>query len=288
MVHRTWDFLFFFVVLLFFANECSEFFTSMSMPKSSIVLISIIKGNAFTIVLFSAVVLILLQQTACEQSVEVQPVPEEISEGILPLRVGYYWEYITYVLREDSSVGLEFSRASYKVIRTSYHPSRINRDLLFHWVFINPYDNNQSQFEWFFRNYDDGLYLMGGRMPTDSISTQILELKYPVKKGESWKTPHLVYNLLERKYMIPDTITYTCVDTNAIFETPLGKFSCVVYYHREKLDEDVLGKADIYEYYSKEVGAVGSITNSYFDYNQKSYPSFKRVLVKTNVITNEQ
>lgn len=247
-----------------------------------------LRESIVTILLLSIVALILLQQMACEQSVEVQPVPEEISQGILPLKVGYDWEYKTYKLREDSSVGFEIDRAKFAIIQTSKHPSQIINDTFFHRVFINPYDNTQSEFEWLYRNFDDGLYTMGGKMPTDSIFTKILQLRYPVKKGETWRTPHLVYNLIERKYMIPDTITYTCVDTNVVFETPVGSFACIVYFHREKLDDDVVGKADIYEFYSKEIGLVGTVTNSFFESDQRSYPNSKKVLVGTNVITNKK
>ncbi len=154
---------------------------------------------------------------------------------------------------------------------------------------VNPYINTDDSFEWLYRNYDDGLYQMGGTMPTDSIYTKMLLYKYPVQKGETWISPHLVYDLLQEKYMIPDSITYTCIDTNALFETPLGGFSCVVYYHREKLpEEDVLDRWQIiYEYYSIGLGLVGEITCGYHESTQKTYPVSKRILVATNVITSK-
>jgi hypothetical protein len=215
---------------------------------------------------------------------------EEASFGIVPLKVGYYWEYKTYALREDSSTGLEIERASWKVTRTSLDPSHVNQGPLFHRVFINPYDNSRSEFEWLYRNYTDGLYQMGGTMPSDSIYTKILLYKYPAQKGETWKSPHLVYDLQQRKYLIPDTIAYTCVDTNAVFETPLGTFSCVVYYHWESIpEEDVLYRWKIlYEYYAKGIGLVG-ITKFWYDhFTGQSHPESKRVLVATNVIPDSK
>jgi hypothetical protein len=226
---------------------------------------------------------------SCRRSVEPGTVAnEEASFGIVPLKVGNYWEYKTYASREDSSTGLEIGRASWKVTRTSLDPSHVNQGPLFHRVFINPYDNSRSEFEWLYRNYTDGLYQMGGTMPSDSTYTKILLYRYPVQKGETWKSPYLVYDLQQRKYLIPDTIVYTCVDTNAAFETPLGKFSCIVYYHRMIDNEgDAVSKQDIYEYCSKEVGVIGIITLVFDDALQKRFPYSKRVLVATTILDSK-
>jgi hypothetical protein len=83
--------------------------------------------------------------------------------------------------------------------------------------------------------------------------------------------------------MIPDSTTYRCVDTSARFETPVGTFTCVVYNHLAESDPDVSAKDDIYEYYAKNVGKVGSITYSYFEDTQKRRMHYKSILVGTNV-----
>jgi len=225
----------------------------------------------------------------CEQSLEPKPVIQEVSYGILPLKVGYHWEYKTYALNGDSSTGLQVDWAIYDVTRVSFDPSQTNRDALFHRVYTNPYTNQQDSFEWLYRNYENGLYQMGGTTPTDSIYTKLLLYKYPVQKGETWTSPHLVYDFGGGKYVVPDSITYTCVDTNALFETPLGSFYCVVYYHREELpEEDVLDRWHfIYEYYSTIVGLVGMVTYGYHEFTQQTYPVSKTILVGTNVITTK-
>jgi hypothetical protein len=74
------------------------------------------------------------------------------------------------------------------------------------------------------------------------------------------------------------------VDTNARFETPVGTFTCVVYNHLEKTDPDVVAKEDIYEYYSRNVGKVGSVTYSYFESTSERYIKSKTILVGTNVL----
>lgn len=221
----------------------------------------------------------------CHHSTEPEPDPIDnvVSQGIHPLKVGYYWHYKTVALNEDSTEGNEIEQVRFEITRRSSNP-QIPDEPLFHKVFVNPYTNGRSEFEWLYRNYDDGLYLMGGKMSTDSVYAGIRLFKHPAAKGESWTSPHLLYNLIEREYQIPDSTVYTCIDTNAVFETPLGTFSCVVYYHRELLDEDVSAKSDLYEYYSSEVGLVGIVTMSYF--NQQTFPKSKRILVGTNALAN--
>ncbi|MEX2117244.1 MAG: hypothetical protein WEB37_10165 [Bacteroidota bacterium] len=211
------------------------------------------------------------------------PIDDVVSLGVHPLKVGYYWHYKTVTLKEDSTEGNEFEQVKFEITRHSYNPQTPDEPM-FHKVFVNPSTNTRSEYEWLYRNYVDGLYLMGGRMSTDSIDTNILLLKHPVSKGESWISPHLVYHLIDREYQIPDSTVYTCVDTNAVFETPVGTFSCYVFYHRESLDDDVSAKADVFEYYSSEVGLVGVVTMSYFKDTQQRIPKSKRILISTNVL----
>ncbi|MBS3944313.1 MAG: hypothetical protein KGZ42_02345 [Melioribacter sp.] len=231
----------------------------------------------------------ILLSLSCENSLEPDlPNKSEISRGILPLKVGYYWIYRDYDLKADGSINEFIPYTEFKYLIKS--SSLITVDNASYVVFDRTWkytnSENYSTSEWLFRNFDNGLYTMGGKMPTDSIFTKLLKYKYPVQKGESWGSPNLVYDLYDRKYLIYDTVKYTCTDTNAVFETPIGSFSCTVYYHREDLDDDVSGKLDIYEYYSKDVGLVGSMTFGYFEDNQKIIPKFKRILISTNVFKN--
>jgi hypothetical protein len=216
--------------------------------------------------------------------VDPVPLPEYVSNGIRPLKVGYYWEYKTYIARPDSTLGAQIGHAKYKVARMSVGTAAARSDTLFHVVWVNPSTNQQDTYEWFFRNYPDGLYIMGGRMPTDSVYTALHYLRYPVTAGETWMCPHLVYEPNESKYMIADTSTFRCVDTNARFETPVGTFFCVVYNHLQKSDPDVGADEDIYEYYSKNVGKVGSVTYNYFESLGERHIQSKTILVGTNVM----
>ncbi|MCP5375415.1 MAG: hypothetical protein H6743_04905 [Rickettsiaceae bacterium] len=239
--------------------------------------------------IFALSIFAIIMFQNCNNSVEPKPPDEEeISRGIQPLKVGYFWTYRDYYLREDGSINNDIPYTEFKSLIRTTSSITINNEnyVVFNQTWTLTENEIYSPLEWLYKNFDDGLYLMGGKRPNDSIFTKLLRYKYPIQKGEIWESPLLVYDPMENNYLIQDTLTYTCIDTSAIFETPIGNFSCFVYYHREDLDEDVSAKADIYEYYSKDVGLVGRITYSYFEFDQTSFPNSKRVLFSTNIFTN--
>lgn len=137
--------------------------------------------------------------------------------------------------------------------------------------------------EWFYRNYSDGLYIMGGRAPTDSVYAKLHYLKYPVQNGDSWTRPHLIFHILDQKFSIPDSHAYACIDTNALFETPFGTFTCIVYNHMEPIEEIPAKQYDILEFYSRTIGKVGEIRHIYSNSTNDRFPIQKDVLVSTNV-----
>lgn len=241
---------------------------------------------------------LLYNSFACEKSVDPKPVLQdttkvdsvrgELSDGLLPLRVGYYWKYRNYYLNEDSSYRFEDIQDEYRITKSSIVTINNKSYTIFHriWGYLNPETlvYQYASDEWFFRNFDDGVHIMGGKYNQDSIYTNINWYRYPVKKGETWKYPHLAYLPDKQVYAIYDTVTYTCTDTNAAFKTPIGTFKCAVYYHRQKLDEDVLEQRDVYDYYSQGVGWVGTVEYSYFEYTHERYPKKVRMLIATNVL----
>ena len=244
-----------------------------------------IKNNIQIIILLFYFFSLLI---GCAQPTEPDdPIEEEVSNGILPLKVGYYWKYKNYYLREDSSVAGVGIDEEYIINKSSSILIDNKNYVVFHriWGYLDPNieDYRFGSDEWLYRNFYDGLYLMGGKLPSDSIFTNLIQYKYPVRKGEIWKSPHLVYDLIENKYMISDSIIFSCTDTNAIFETPSGNFSCTVYNHKENQDPDVSEKLNIYEYYAVNVGLIGIIYKGYFNNPDSSYLKSKKVLVQTNV-----
>jgi hypothetical protein len=124
---------------------------------------------------------------------------------------------------------------------------------------------------------------MGGKVPPDSIETQILYRPYPMDSGATYRMPHLVYDLSGKRFAITDTILITCADTDAPFKTSLGTFSCIVYSRLEKFGDDVLLQNIHYEFYAIDLGLVGRLTYSYNPISGARRPSSKMVLSSTNV-----
>jgi hypothetical protein len=144
-------------------------------------------------------------------------------------------------------------------------------------------DNYQDPVEWFFRNYPDGLHLMGGRTDSDSAYQKKMFLKYPVAPGESWETERLVYDFLDEQFHVLDTVTYTCTDTNAVFAAKAGAMSCIVYYHKmDSPEPDVQASYAIYDYYHPQVGLVGRISYAVIP-SRGRFPRFYLTLTSTNV-----
>ena len=216
------------------------------------------------------------------------PLSEGVSPGIVPLKVGYYWNYKEYILNQDGTTGAQIDAFNYQITTTSMDPTGLIQEPMFERITFAPSVGMASDFVWLYRNYDDGLYLMGGIMPTDSVFMKLPLLRYPAKPGDSCIHPHLVYDLLLREYIISDSVLYTCVDTSATFETPLGTFQCVVYFHREDLEEDVLAKWDHYDYYAPGIGLVGATKYDFFEHTGESFPHSKTVLVETDVQGEKQ
>jgi len=211
--------------------------------------------------------------------------PDVLSSVLMPLEAGYEWKYKWYDLNSDGSLGDEIPLYAFNMTikDTSYDPEHIYKEKVYHAVYYYPYTGYETKYAWFYRNYKDGLYLMGGNNQGDTLYTKLLYYKYPVQKGDTWLSPHLVFVYYDWQYYIADSVKYTCTDTNAVFETPLGSFKCFVFYHREKQEEDVVEQLDIYDYYAPNVGLVGRIINSYYEYENKSYPKYKQMLYSTNV-----
>jgi len=203
--------------------------------------------------------------------------------GILPLKVGDYWEYREFALGDSGTVGGEIGTSAFKISRLSVVASSTNRDTVFHWVYVDVKTGVVGNIEFLYRNFDSGLYMMGGVGPEDTLYTKLLRLSYPVQKGETWISPHLVYNLAESKFLIPDSQVYRCTDTSASFETPLGNFTCLVYNHMETLEEVPGTLRDVYDYYVAGVGRVGSDIYNYRESTQERYPLSRSFLVSTNV-----
>lgn len=232
--------------------------------------------------------IILFLTIACEKNpTEIVPTkknPTRVEEvdGLIPFNVGNSWSYIQYVC-SDSACNNVFQgltdSAIFKIsekkdveIEGKLYNAAI-REIYF------PSTGQTSDYKWLFFNQVDGLYLLGGISSSDTLLKRILQLKYPVNAGESWQVPRLVYDLIERRFLIEDTLTYTCISTNEQFETPAGAFDCYVYHHRIRPADDINDYWDYYEYYNLEIGHVGTIIKSL----KTNYIIFKILLYNDSI-----
>ncbi len=255
------------------------------------------QGRWLKYIFFSTLITIAFQLMSCDPSLLPPPSIEDGSFGLLPLKVGNSWEYRWEKYKRDSTK-IDERKFKIDVSERSFDPKN---------KFINPvygcrnafFDNNEwkltSGTVYFYRNFEDGLYIMGGKEPMasvnapDTLYTKVLYLKYPVEKGEKWKSPGLLIPFsfpIYEQYLLNDTTTYTCLGTNVKIETSIGLFSCIIYHHIYKPQNDVDLILEIYEYYSPEAGLIEVITNQRRNLDVKNYPYSKQIIITKNFTSN--
>jgi hypothetical protein len=198
----------------------------------------------------------VLSIPACNNSNPVNS--EESPPGVLvPLKVGNYWTYeLSYYINGQPN-GLTDTFTVRIVADTNLTYEGITHKATVREILHNK-SNTVSEAKWFESNGDDGLYNLGGFSEEDTLLTKFLELKYPVNVGESWEVPRLVYHLGLRKFMFTDTLTYTCVAKDSLFETFNKSFNCYVFHYKKEIPEDdVSGLEDFYLFYAPGIGLVG-------------------------------
>ena len=194
-----------------------------------------------------------------------EPIRVEEVDGLVPLSVGNYWSDVQYTCRNSTCDSIAKNLTDSMTVRV-FEKRDIEIDgYIYNAAFTESYSikyNLVSDYKWLSFNGSDGLYLLGGISNPDSLFKKILQLKYPVSVGESWQVPHLVYDLYENRFLIDDTLTYTCLSTNETIETPAGIFECYVYNYRIRPADDVLDEWDYYLYYKPGIGKVAVIIKS--------------------------
>ncbi|MFQ5730276.1 MAG: hypothetical protein ACE5GN_07940, partial [Waddliaceae bacterium] len=176
---------------------------------------------------------------------------------LVPLAVGNHWAYQNSVFIGDRRIeGLTDSVVVRIIGQTTVTFEGQSFDIFIR-EFFHPRTNTAREAKWFDWNGEDGFYLLGGMSSTDTLVHKVLQLKFPVEVGESWQVPLLVYNLIERRFMFEDTLTFTSVTTDTAFETLVGTFQCHVYHYQRSQGEDILLLEDVFDYYAPGQGFVG-------------------------------
>jgi hypothetical protein len=199
---------------------------------------------------------------SCEDRINDIPVSENV---LIPLSVGNYWVYIqkvngfpqltdTIKIAITGNTIIDYQSVDYSV---------------WLWTKYRPGTNEPLDYSWLLWNGLDGLYNMGGISSTDTLIDKILFLKYPSYVGENWDVLTIGYHLTNNEFIITDTINYSCLATNELFQTPVGNFYCYVYYWREPLGDDIVDTLLHYTYYAPNLGYIGETIKTSLDSSVK-------------------
>lgn len=202
------------------------------------------------------ILLPLFIATACNNS---NPTSSEMQEEVLmPLATGNTWLYQTQFFIGGAPLdGLTDSTGSRIIGQTqvSFEGQTFEVGIR---EFFDPESGQAREAKWLNWNGADGLYSLGGISIRDTFVRKVLLLRFPVEAGESWQFPSLAYDLVERKFVFDDTLTFTCVSTDTPFVTLADTFQhCYVYHHKRSQGDDILFLEDVFDYYAPDYGFVG-------------------------------
>ena len=165
------------------------------------------------------------------------------SDGILPLAVGNYWNYLPDITTQTLNISITGTIT-------------VQGELCYKW-----YAQGES-YEWYYKNKSDGCWAYGysgtSQYPPDLL------YKYPAAAGDNWVTNWIA---------VPFPTTMTCEATNISFASysgcykyhfflPLGKTSFLVtpyekYFADKIIDSKGMIGYDIYQYFIPGIGMVG-------------------------------
>lgn len=222
----------------------------------------------------------------CESPIE--PIDVEFKNSIKPLAIGNYWIYQTYRLNLDGTIRNE-SHKQGNFVSSILDPSVVqsNEQVFLEGTFYPDYQDTLETFN-LVTNTDSGYATHGFVNSKDTIIDFGLLAKYPAIPEDSWIKPDIMTfhnGTTYIKYLDHGDISVRCLDTSAIFITPLDTFACYVYnYKHEVIIEDYILGEDIHRYFVPGVGEVGGYVNSYDEITGDSYPFAKYVLIDYNIL----
>lgn len=185
------------------------------------------------------------------------PAPEEL----FPLEVGNRWMYRTWYLTPALSDTFVVEITDHLTFEhegetlTAYVESRA---LL---------GEEPLPWRWLWGHGRDGLYLMGGLAPTDTMRAKLLNRRTPMRVGEEHRFARLAYGTgwtmggapESRFYVSDDTSRVRLLAKNHPFETPAGTFKCHVYWYEFLPADDVNILWDVFEYHIPSIGKVAEV-----------------------------
>jgi hypothetical protein len=138
---------------------------------------------------------------------------------LFPLITGSWWEYRDSVPANDS---VFVSRMEATYLRDTLVAAVSKKIIALQWT-------NLAEYGVIYEAYTDanGMVLLGGKSPSDTIYNPQLLYRYPIQKGDSWSYTTLNYNATDSVFYLAETATLTCTDTLAYVTVPAGIFECI-------------------------------------------------------------
>jgi len=186
----------------------------------------------------------------------IQPICDDtthfpiLKDWLIPLTEGNYWEYKLESHFNEDSVPLFTTYTTQRILGGFNAFSECNE---YETVI---YDRGfKTENKWIYWQDSTGLYSLGGFSENDTLIKKNLLSKYPAKEGDQWKSQEIIFS--SQNFSLGEIHIYICLSTKTNFTTPAATFTCYVYYHTEKIAEDVYGFYDIYDYIVPNLGQVG-------------------------------
>jgi hypothetical protein len=118
-------------------------------------------------------------------------------------------------------------------------------------------------YQFLYWNGPDGVYVMGGIAPTDTIIVKELMLKYPARVGDTWNMYPINYSYSSGKFNLgTKPQVWSLVSQNISVQTPSGIFNCYQYRFSQHPDDDILDIWDYNYYYAPGLGQISEKTVS--------------------------
>ncbi len=166
---------------------------------------------------------------------------------LYPLIDSSWWEYRDSVPANDS---IFETRMEAKYLRDTLLNDHTEKIFGLTWSNLDEYNVTYEAITGI-----EGMILLGGMSPSDTLILPQLLYRYPLLKGDSWGYQNLKYNATDSLFYLDEQATLTCTDTAVYVDVPAGIFECI------EMSATYAGSPMVDKfYYSPGVGNVKNVT----------------------------
>lgn len=192
----------------------------------------------------------------CSKNDDNNDVSDNSSKVIMPLGVGYTWDYIDSTF---TSAGKVESVDSSRLVITGYVYDSIKAYL---WTWYDFHSKTYNDVSELINTNDKGFvdygFMYNNVRYFNNNKNNYLYLKYPVNLNDKWQSFSIGYSINDRKVTThPDTVSLTCTSINKKLHTKAGDFDCYVYTSSETNSEGNVIEQSMY--FAPNIGYLGFI-----------------------------